>query len=165
MVTAKKAVWLEWESVGRPFKKKDRQLFVTILLILILVGVILFFLKQFSFLAALFSVFFVYWVLNTVEPRRLGYKVTDEGVWVGDELFEWERLGNFWCEEKDGYYLCFIQAKGRLFGVIILTLQDKNIQQKLKEVLSKKLTEGRPPEGVIEKILNWANSKIDLENY
>lgn len=164
-MTQKEGVWLEWEAVGRPFKKKDNQLFMTILLILVLIGIILIFLKQFSFLAALFSVFFVYWVLNTVEPRRLKYKVDERGVWVGDELFEWGRLGNFWCEEKDGYHLCFIQARGRVFGVIILTTPEKAVLEKLKAVLGRKLSASQPPRGVIERILNWVNSKIDLENY
>ena len=76
MMNQQGVIEIEWDGLGRPFKKKDRQLFVTLLLILVLVGVILFFLKQFSFLAALFSVFFVYWVLNTVEPKIIKYKIS-----------------------------------------------------------------------------------------
>ena len=159
----KKVSPFSWRSKRRPYKKKGRQVFVTLLLILILVGIILIFLRQFYFLAALFSVFFVYWALNITEPGEVEYKVDNQGIWVGNQLYEWGRLGNFWCQEQDNYHLCYFKDYRSFLGHVILTAQDKVIINKLKQTLKLKLTEKKPEDNFVDKLIRWTQTKVDLE--
>ncbi len=160
---AEKIQPFKWRSKRRPYKKKEGHVFVTFLLILILIGIILIFLKQFYFLAALFSIFFVYWALNITEPGEVDYKIDSRGVWVGNQLYEWNRLGNFWCTQQDDVYLCYIKDFRSFFSYIIITAKDKITADKLQQILKLKLTEKKPDDNFADKIIKWTQTKINLE--
>ena len=74
-----------WMAPARPFKRRDKEFWTTIIAIVILVGLILFFVKEWFLIAAIISLTFVYYVLSTVEPEEIEYKISNRGlIYAGD---------------------------------------------------------------------------------
>ncbi len=161
----KEPLKIEWQCFSRPFHQPQKQVLTTLLLILLLVSIILFFLRQFSLIAVLASVYFVYWALKTVQPQKIKYLIDGDGVWVEDKLHKWDSLKEFWFETQNDYYLFFIRSLQGLSHLIILTAPaDKEITEKIKEHLRSKLNYNPPPISFVDKIVKFFNKHLEFNS-
>jgi hypothetical protein len=147
-----------WTAKSRPFKKRPREYWVTIVAIASLLSFILFLAEGTMPVILIIAVLFLYFVMSTVEPHDLSFKITDKGIRVGDRLTEWNQLTRYWFTKRlDVTTLNFetIAFPGRLEVVI----QEKDMV-KMRTLLSKYLPEEEPEKTSVDKASDWVSKKI-----
>ncbi len=153
-----------WKAPLRPFKKRDKEFWTTVISIVFLVGLILFFVKEWFLIAAIISLTFVYYVLSTVEPEEVEHKITNRGVIFAGQTYAFENISQFWFSEKyDQKVLNFELAGNGIIGRITLLI-GKGDQTKIKEILLKYLVEEEVKPGFLDKASKWLSEKVPLES-
>ncbi len=152
---------LEWQAPSRPFKKRNRQYYVTIALIIFLISLILFFAGQFLPIAVAIAAGFMWYVLSAVPPEIITNKITTYGIRTEQSLFYWEELGRFWLDEKYKQKLIHVEV-GRFPNQLTLLLGDQD-EEEITDLLSRVLLQEKPPLTSFDKAANWLQEKIPLD--
>lgn len=152
---------VSWQAPSRPFKKRDRQYYTTVMAIVFLISLILFFAGQFLPIAVVISVGFLAYVLSSVPPNEVKIEINTYGIEIEDFLYYWEEMGRFWLEKKYDQELLTIEIM-RFPGRIILIFKE-NQKEELKKILSEVLLEEKPAETFYDKAAKWLQDKIPLE--
>jgi len=151
-----------WKAPSRPFKKRNKEFWTTILSILFLMALILFFVKEWFLIAAIISITFVYYVLSTVEPEEIECKITNRGIVYAAETYPWEAIDQFWFGYKYGQRTLNFKIRSGLVAHLCL-LVGKGEEDKIKQILLKYLIEDEPPPSFLDKAAAWLQKKIPLE--
>lgn len=154
-------VIFEWEAPSRPFKKRNRQFFVTVMTIALLVSLILFFSRQFLPIAVVIAVLFLLYVLQAVPPHQVKHKISTFGITIEGTLYYWEELGRFWFEKKYDQLLLKIETI-RFPGRITLVVPEEH-RSVTAEILAEVLLEQKPELTSFEKAANWLQDRVPLE--
>lgn len=152
---------LEWQSVARPFKKRDREVFLTAGAIVALISVILLFVREFLLIAVVLSLYFVFWVLNTVAPEKVSHKITNKGIETSGRTYKWKELGRFWFTEKWGNEILNVETNKRLPGMLLILLGPT--KKEVKGVLSSHLNFEKPEKNWMNGAAEWLQKKVPLE--
>lgn len=152
---------LEWTSPNRPFKKRKRQFFSNIAIIVLLVCLILFFAGQFLPIAVVISIAFLVYVLYTIPPGESSHKITNYGIYTDDLAYPWEEIGRYWFDTKLDQDLINFEV-ARFPGRITLLLGSKS-KKEFEEILDQGLVQERPPETQFDKWAKWLQNKVPLE--
>ena len=78
---------ISWTAPGRPFKKKKREFYMSVLLIFFLVELIVFLFAQFQLMLAIGAVTFLSIALSSVAPKDFHYRISTEGIKVEDHFY------------------------------------------------------------------------------
>lgn len=113
---------LSWTAPGRPFRKKGREFYLSVLLIFFLIEVIVFLFGQYQLMLAVAAVTFLSLVLATVPPKDFHYRISTEGVKVEDHFYIWGELYDFYFKKIDGVDTLVIQTEAFIPGELRLTL-------------------------------------------
>jgi hypothetical protein len=154
-------VVLEWKAPNRPFKKRKRKYYTTIGMIVMLIGLILFFANQFVLIAVLLSVTFLAYVLSSIPPETVINQFTTYGIRSDKELYYWEELGRFWYKTKYGQRVLYIQIPRFPFRLTIL-MGDQDEKQ-ITDLLSQLLIQEEPLPSQFDKAAAWLQEKIPLD--
>lgn len=154
-------ILLEWTAPVRPFKKRKRQYYTTIAILVILVCLILFLAGQFLFIAVILAFAFVNYVLSAIPPENVPNRITTYGVRSDQTLYYWEELGRFWYSEKYGQELLHIEVAR--FPRHITLLLGILTQEQLTPILSQLLLQEQPLPTAFEKAATWLQDNIPLE--
>jgi len=154
-------VVLEWLAPSRPFKKRNRQYYTTIGVIVFLISMILFFAGQFLPIAVVIAVAFMAYVLSAVPPEVITNRITTYGIRTDDSLYYWDELGRFWFDEKFHQRLIHIEAS-RFPNQITLVITGQD-EAEVQDVLSAILLNERPPLTSFDKAAQWLQEKIPLD--
>ena len=149
---------LIWVAPVRPFKRKNRDFYVTLIAIAGIVGLVLFLVEGFMPVILIISLVFLYYVLHTVEPESVEYKFTNLGIKIGNKLSSWASLGRFWFTKRFDDELLIIETAA-LPGRMELVVNPNN-KEKIKKVLSSYLKEEEVPPSFLDKAANWISQKI-----
>ena len=152
----------EWEGPERAFKKRDKDFWITAISILILFSVVLFFVKEFFLIVALVSILFLYYVLSTVPPQIVKYKITNRTIYFGDSKYNWDILLRFWFRSSLDTDLLEFETNLRLPRQISLVI-NKSDEEKLKEIILKKLPLIESSPNFVDKMAKWWNDKMPWE--
>jgi len=152
----------EWEAAQRAFKKRDRDFWITAVAILVLVGIILFFIKEFFLIIALVSVLFLYYVLSTVPPQNVVNKITNRAVYFGDLRYEWNLLSRFWFKNSLNSELLEFETELRFPRQVSLVIDPKD-EELLKEIIVKKIPLIESSPGFTDKLTKWFADRLPLE--
>ena len=125
---------LFWEAPSRPYRSKDRSYYTTIAILVILIALIAFMAKEILLIAVVFSLAFVAYVLGFIPPGDVKYKVSTQGITIGDHFYFWHTLDSFWFREKEGQKVLFVQTKIRFPGQLMLVLGSQDEEEIKKEV-------------------------------
>ena len=147
----------------RPFKRRDREFWTTIIAIVILVGLILFFVKEWFLIAAIISLTFVYYVLSTVEPEKDEYRITNRGLIYGGQTYPWENINQFWFSEKYGQKVVNFEIREGFINRITILVGEGD-KAKIKEILLKFIIEEEIKPNFLDKAADWIQKKIPLES-
>ncbi len=150
-----------WKAPARPFKRRDREFWITVCAIAFIGGLILFLIEGVMPVVMIISLVFLFYVLSTVEPETIEYAITTIGVKIGDRTTGWEFLTRFWFTKRfDSNLLVFETANlaGRLELVIDIKDEDK-----LREVLSDYIIEEEAPPGGLDRAANFFAEKLPLK--
>lgn len=147
-----------WNAPARPFKRRDRHFYITAVSIASLVCLILFLAEGAMPVILIISLIFLYYVLSTVEPESIEYRITNKGVKLAGKTTTWDLLGRFWFAKRYSSDLLVFEMftlPGRLELVI-----DSGKKEEIKKVLSKYLTEEKISPSRLDRFINWFSKKL-----
>jgi len=149
---------LTWEAPARPFKRRDRQFYVTLFAIAGIVALVLFFIEGFMPVVLIVSLVFLFYVMNTVEPGHVEYKLTNKGVKVAGKKTEWSVMTRFWFMQRFNSELIVFETLV-LPGRLEIVLKD-GIKEEVKKTVSAYLPEEEVPPSALDKAANWFARKL-----
>src|SRR5690606_5171194 len=152
---------LTWTAPSRPFRQRSRDFYVKIVSMATLFGVILFIIDGIMPVLRIVALLFLFYVLSTVKPENLEYKITNMGIYVADKRTEWDMLGRFWFVNRLGADLLAIEANNLAGRMEIMVPDDK--KKHVKEALSKYLVHEQAPPTFFDKAATWAGDRLPLE--
>ena len=152
-----------WKAPTRPFKKRDKEFWTTVIAIVFLVGLILFFVKEWFLIAAIISLTFVYYVLSTVPPEEIECALTNKGIRYAGQLQGWELFYRFWFSNRYGQRMVNVDMRTGLVGRLSLMVGGGEEKQ-IKETLLKYLVEETPKPTFMDNASDWLQKKVPLES-
>lgn len=148
-----------WRANLRPFEKKSKEFYLNAGAILSVVSLIIFIAEGWVPVILLIAFAFLYFILHSVEPEIVDYQITNFGIKIKNELISWDKITNFWIEEKNNICKLVIGTvflPGKLEIVI-----DKKDKEKIKSIVKDYVLEQANPPSTLEKLVNWLSSKIE----
>lgn len=154
---------LVWQAPTRPFKKRDKEYFSTIAAIVFLLVIILFFIKEWLLIGVVIALMFVSYVLATVPPEKITYKITTRGVVIGDKTYKWSQLRRFWFSTKwNSQIICFETLM--VFPRQLRLVLGGEKKEEVKKIVEKYLIYEEPKKSLIDKTAVWLEEKVPLES-
>ncbi len=157
---------LTWEAASRPFRKKDRSYYTTLGIIVILLVLILLLAKEFLLIGTILALAFVSYVLAFVPPHDVKYRISTQGVTIGDDFYFWHLLDAFWFKEKENHKILIIQTKFRFPSQLMLVLDSQEGgEEKIKKLVARFLPFVEVPyKSWMEKWTEGLQKNFPLEN-
>ena len=157
---------LSWTAPARPFRKKDRSYYTTVAILIILLALIAVLIQEFLLIGVLFALGFVTYVLAFVPPGDVDYKISTQGVTIGENFYFWHTLDSFWFRQKENMKVLFIQTRIRFPGQLMLVLNpSKTDEEEIKKEIAKFLPFHEIPQTTL--LERWADGlakHFPLEN-
>ena len=123
---------LIWQAPARPHMVRGRSFYTTVATLIILLSCIAFFFQEWLLIGAILAFGFLVYVLNFIAPSDITYKLSTQGVTIGDHFYHWEELDSFWFEKKGDQHLMYILTRFRFQALLILVLGETD-QDKAKK--------------------------------
>jgi len=159
--TAQEKTLFNWNSPARPFKPRSRDFYVKVISIAILFGVVLFVIDGIMPVLLIVALLFLFYVLSTVQPEQIQYKVTDKGIYIGEKRTDWDRLGRFWFSDKMGSRILNVEAANLTGKLEIMVPADH--EDNITEILKRHLVNETVPPDFLDKAAHWASNRFPLE--
>jgi len=147
-----------WEAPARPFKRRDRQFYITLFAIAGIVALVLGLVEGAMPVVLIVSLVFLFYVMNTVEPGHVEYKITSKGVKVAGRKTEWSVMTRFWFMKRFDSELVIFETLV-LPGRLEIVLKD-GIKNEVKKAVSTYLAEEEVPPSALDKAANWFARKL-----
>jgi hypothetical protein len=147
-----------WTAAARPFRRRDKQFYVTTISIASLVCLILFIAEGAMPVILIISLIFLYYIMATVEPEKIEYKITNKGIKIAGKVTPWELMGRFWFSQRSGSELLNLEIfvlPGRMELVI-----DPLKKEEIRRTLHEYLTEEEIPPTRMDKAIDWFSRKL-----
>ena len=147
-----------WIAPARPFKRRDRQFYLTTVSIAGIVCLILFLAEGAMPVILIVSLIFLYYVMSTVAPDEMEYKITNKGVKVGGKRTDWQFLGRFWFGKRYDSELLVLETASipNRMELVIKPEVKEEVRKNLKEYLSEE--EISPSK--LDKAIDWFSKKL-----
>lgn len=150
-----------WSAPTRPFKRRDREFYITIAAVAFLVAVILFTIEGFLPVVVVFALVFLVYVMTSVAPGMTEHKITNRGVVFANKRYFWHELTRFWFTQRFGNDLLIVETT-RLPGRLEMVIHPEDlgtIRQILQEFID--MEEATP--NFMDKTASWFSKRIPLE--
>lgn len=149
---------ITWTAPARPFKRYGRKFYVTVFSIVGIISIILFIAEGIMPVILLVSLIFLFYVLSTVQPENIEYKITNRGIKIGDTNTSWQNVTSFSFLRKSGTEVLIFNTTsfpGRIELVI-----NENIKESLRKEISAyvQFTEIKP--SFLDKSIDWVVKKL-----
>jgi len=89
-----------WTAPSRPFIQRNREFWVKVIAISSVFAFILFIVEGAMPVLLMISLIFLFYVLSTVRPENIEYKITNLGVKIGGVTNRWEYIQRFWFSKR-----------------------------------------------------------------
>lgn len=157
-------ILISWKAPSRPYRKKERSYYTTVALLIALISLIAFLWGERLLIGALLALGFLVYVLNFTPPGEIEYKVSTQGITIGDHFYHWEELDSFWFSEKEGSKILNVLTKFRFPGLLMVVMGDEP-QDELKRVVARYLPFHEiAPKSTLEKWSESLQKNFPLEN-
>ncbi len=149
---------LTWTAAARPFKRRNREFFITVGAMAGVVGLVLFIIEGVLPLILLISLLFLFYVMSTVEPANIEYKITNFGIKVAGKRTDWNAMKRFWFVKRMDSELLIIETfslPGRLEMVI-----RPEIKKDIEKIISDYIPFEEQPASYIDKATTWVSGRV-----
>lgn len=150
---------ISWSAPARPFKRRNRQFYVTIIAIGAIVGLILFLVEGFLPVILIVSIIFLFYILSTVEPENIEYKITSLGIKIADTpRVDWDLTRRFWFTRRFDNDILVIETvvfPGRLELVV-----KPESKEEIKSSLTKYIQFEEAPASNLDRAANWIGERL-----
>ena len=147
-----------WVAPSRPFKRRSRKFYVTIFSIVGIISIILFIAEGIMPVILLISFIFLFYVLSTVPPEDIEYKITNKGVKIAGKETAWSNIIRFWFATKYGSDV-LIFSTTMLYGKMELVIRPE-IKDRLKKEISAYVPYEEMPPSLMDKFVSWIADKL-----
>jgi len=155
---------LSWEAPARPFRKKDRSYYTTSAILVILLILIAFLAHEFLLIGVLLALTFVAYVLAFVPPGNVLYRISTQGITIGEDFYFWHFLDSFWFKEKEKSKVLYIQTRFRFPAQLMLVMRGGDEEQ-AKKIIARFLPfVEKPYKSWMEKWAEGLQKHFPLEN-
>lgn len=147
-----------WRAPSRPFKRRNKDFWMTVMAIASVFGLILFLVEGVMPVILIISIIFLFYVLSTVEPENIEYSLTDRGVKIADKRTDMELLTRFWFARRHNDELLVFETQmvpGRL--ELVINTKDK---EKIRKTLLEYLSEEEASPSSLDRATNWLSKKL-----
>jgi len=151
-------VLFSWVSASRPFKRRDREFWVTVITIATVAGLILFLVEGVMPVLLIISLVFLFYILTTVEPEKIEYKITNRGIKIGSKSTQWDLMRRYWFGSRLDSSLIIFEISaipGRLEFVI-----DPKDKENIKKVLKDYVIEEEASSSYLDRTADWLAKKL-----
>lgn len=152
---------IAWEAPERPFKQGSRDFYVKIISIAVLFGVVLFLIDGIMPVLLIIAVVFLVYVLTTVQPGNITYKITNLGVYISGKRVDWDNMGRFWFVNRFGSEMLVVETANITGRMEIMIPADK--KEEINHIMNEYLLHEELPATFLDKAANWASRRIPLE--
>jgi len=149
---------LVWKAPARPFKKRGRDFWVSLIAIAAILGFIFFLIEGVMPVILIISLVFLFYVLSTVEPEIIEYRITNKGIRIAGQMAGWKLLSRFWFGKRLGSDLLIFEAFN-LAGRMELVIDSKN-KEPLRKALTRYLPEEEIPASNLDRAAGWLSAKL-----
>lgn len=149
---------LTWSAPSRPFIQKNREFWIRVVIIASIFGFIIFIVEGAMPVILMVSVIFLFYVLSTVRPENIEYKITNLGVKIGGVTNRWEYVRRFWFSKRGSDQILILDLpslSGRL--EIVLNIKDKD---QIRQTLKKYIPEEEALQTNFDKASEWIDSRL-----
>lgn len=155
---------LSWHAPARPYRRKDRSYYTTVIALFVLICLIAFLMGNKLLIGVILAIVFVIYVLNFIPPEEIEYKISTQGLTIGDHFYHWQQLDSFWIEEKDGHQTLFVPTLLR-FPALLMLLLDGVDTEEIKRICARFLPFHEiVPKSIFEKWTESLKKHFPLEN-
>jgi len=155
---------ISWTAPARPFRKKDRSFYTTAAILVILISMIALLAGEMILIGALFAFLFLIYVLNFVPPEDLEYKISTQGITIGDHFYHFQELDSFWFSQKEGFKLLNVLTQLRFPAQLIIMLGEEDEEEVKKAVARYLPFHEIAPRTLIDKWSDSLQKHFPLEN-
>lgn len=147
-----------WKAPARPFKRRDREYWVSILAIAGVIGLIILIIEGVMPVILIVALVFLFYILSTVEPEEIEYKITNYGIKIAGNTTHMDTLTRFWFGERFGTTLL-------IFGMVVFPSRlelvvNKKDKDKIRKALEPYIIEEKSPPSNIERAADWFSKKL-----
>ena len=154
-----------WKASSRPYRKKSRSYYFTSAMIVVLLILILLLMSEFLLIAVLLALLFVVYVLAFVPPQDIPYRISTQGITIGENFYFWHFMDAFWFKEKEGHRLLIIQTRLVFPSQLMLVLPNHESEEKVKKIVERFLHFVEVPyKSMMEKWSEGLQKNFPLEN-
>ena len=147
-----------WTAPARTFKRRGRKFYVTAFSMAGIISIIIFLAEGIMPVILIISLVFLYYVLSTVQPENIEYKITNRGIKIAGKETGWQYVVRFWFSLRLGSDLLIfdtVTLPGRMELVINPELKDT-----LKKEISAYVPYEEAPPSTLDKVTNWVAKKL-----
>lgn len=147
-----------WSAPSRPFIQKNREFWVRVVAISSIFGFIIFIVEGAMPVILMISLLFLFYVLSTVRPENIEYKITNLGVKIEGVTNYWESIKRFWFSKRTNDHILVLDMAsftGRL--ELVINLKDKD---RIRQTLKKFIPEEEALQTNFDKASEWVGSKL-----
>lgn len=154
----------EWTAPERVFKKRSREFYRKIAVIILFFALLLVMIYDFTLVIVLGIVFFATYVFTSIPPRDVVHKITTNGViYASGVTYLWDDLINFYIEDREGTNILQVNTKAPFPGRIFLILSKEIDIEKLTKTLNEYISINESPErNYYQEIMNKVSSKLRI---
>jgi hypothetical protein len=147
-----------WTAPARPFKRHDRKFYVTTFAMAGIVSLVIFLAEGIMPVILIISLVFLYYVLSTVRPEDVEYKVTTKGVKIAESLTPWQNITRFWFVTRLPDEIMVVETvsiPGRIEIVI-----NQGIKSALRREMSAYVSYEEATPSTVDKVTDWFSRKL-----
>lgn len=160
-VPEEEKVLMVWEADERPFERKGKEFFSTVVVLALLVSIILYFIEGVMPVLVVWAIVFMVWAVYKTEPGKVKNAVTNKGLITGENFYAWQEMENFWFEGRGEQRLLRVLLN-RFPGQIILVC-GKEEEEKVEGLMKRYVRKSRPKDGWSDRAVKWMKKKMPLE--
>ncbi len=149
---------LGWIAPARPFKRRNREFYITVISIAAIAGFIIFLAEGMMPVILIIALIFLFYIMNTVEPENLEYKLTDQGIKIAGTKTGWQFTKRFWFTTRLGTELLVVETTiipGRLELVI-----KPEMKEEIKKIMLTYIIEEEASPSTLDKLSSWFAKKL-----
>lgn len=154
----------EWKEISRPFKKRGKSYYTMVAILIVLFSPVALLLGGKLLFIAIIALGFAAYVFNMVPPEEITYKLSSQGVTIGDHFYHWQQLDSFWLSNKDGYRLLNILTQSYFPGMLMVVIKPED-EELIKNICARFLPFHEiVPKSQMEKWSESLQKHFPLEN-
>lgn len=151
-----------WTAPSRPFKQRNREFWVSAVAIAGIAGFILFIIEGVMPVILIIALFFLFYILSTVKPDEIHYKITNYGIKIADKTTDMNLLTRYWFGSRFGSDLLIFEMvvlPGRL--ELVIHAKDK---ERIKKALKNEVLYEEAAASNLDRVATYLSKKIPGNN-